>query len=259
MKYLELDLGGGVMMKLAQIKPGRFIVGSPKGEEFGDWAGHEKQHSVEITKPYYMGVYEVTQKEFERVMGKNPSWYSRLGGGKKEVAGLDTSRFPVEKVSWDDAMEFCRKLSAKENKTFDLPTEAEWEYACRAGSMGPFHHGNLLSSNQANFNGVFPYGGADKGLFLAKTIPVGSYAQNAFGLYDMHGNVWEWCKDRYSQTYYQNSPRLDPTGPSNGPERVLRGGSWRCYAKDCRSAFRIHSASGSRNDDAGFRLVLRLP
>ena len=128
-----------------------------------------------------MGVYEVTQQEYKQLMGTNPSHFSSNGGGKKEVVGLD-ARFPVDNISWDEAIQFCRKLSVKEAELFDLPTEAEWEFACRAGTQGPFHYGASLSSKQANFDGNFPYGGAEKGVNLGRTTQVGSYEPNALAL-----------------------------------------------------------------------------
>ena len=192
---------------------------------------NEEQHEVSITKPFYLGVYVVTQAEYEKVMGNNPSWFSAKGDGKDKVKDMDTGQFPVEKVSWDDAVAFCKKLSElpeekKAGRVYRLPTEAEWEYACRAGTKTAFHYGDSLSSKQANFNGNFPYGGADKGPYLGRTAKVGSYAANAFGLYDMHGNVWEWCQDWYDENYYKNSPKEDPPGPAQGLHRVVRGGGW---------------------------------
>src|ERR1051325_3167538 len=215
-KYVHVDLGGGVKMKLVRIEPGKFMMGSPKSEqdlirkEFrrqfgadpGDWVADELQHAVEITKPFYLGVYTVTQAEYVSVMDKNPSTFSR--DRSKEVAGLDTSRFPVECVSWDDAMAFCKQLSKMRGKTFDLPTEAEWEYACRAGSKDAFPHGPSLST-QANFNGNHPFGTAVKGPYLKRPAPVGSYEPNEFDLYDMDGNVAQWCKNWHKSDYYRES------------------------------------------------------
>jgi formylglycine-generating enzyme required for sulfatase activity len=162
-------------------------------------------------------------------------------------------------VNWQDAADFCTKLSKKAGKTFDLPTEAEWEYACRAGSKEACHYGKSLSSKQANFNGHHPYGGADKGPLLLKTVPVGSYEPNAFGLYDMHGNVWEWCKDWYKKDYYQESPAKDPPGAAKGDFRVMRGGSLSNFGEECRSAFRYHEFPRFRGFLGGFRVVMRLP
>jgi formylglycine-generating enzyme required for sulfatase activity len=210
-----------------------------------------------------MGVYEVTQGEYEKVMGTNPSNFSPTGGYKDRVEGKDTSQFPVENVSWNDAVEFCKKLSElpeekRSGRVYRLATEAEWEYACRGGasSSKPFHFGDSLSSTQANFDGNYPYGGAGKGPYLKRTTRVGSYQANTFGLYDMHGNVWEWCADWYDENYYKDSPRKDPTGPATGTSRVLRGGSWDGNGSNCRSAYRLNDGPGRRGSDIGFRVVL---
>src|SRR5262249_726304 len=186
------------------------------------WLAAEKEHAVEITKGFYLGTYEVTQKQFKAVMGYNPSYFSRDGkrrasdtdfsykptGGKDKVKGLDTDGFPVEQVAWGDQQEFIKKLSSlpeekKNGHQYRLPTEAEWEYACRGGATvkTTFQFGNTLSSSQANFDGnhPHPYGGGTKGKYLERTCKVGSYKPNKFGLYDMHGNVAEWCADWYDK------------------------------------------------------------
>ena len=267
-------------MKLVLIPAGKFMMGSPKDKK--DPSDDEEQHEVEITKPFYMGVYDVTQTEYEKVMGKNPSWFSATGGGKDRVQGMetsrfpvmargtgrvahrvqgmDTSRFPVETVSWDDAVEFCRKLSELleekgAGRVYRLPTEAEWEYACRAGTTTVFHFGNSLSSEQANFDGNYPYGGVGKGKSLQRTTTVGSYKPNAFGLYDMHGNVWQWCADWYGSDYNGSSPKQNPTGPETASGRVLRGGGWFNGGGYCRSANRRCSGPGDRSNDFGFRMA----
>jgi formylglycine-generating enzyme required for sulfatase activity len=215
---------------------------------------------VEITKPYCLGAHVVTQAQYRQVMGTNPSRFSQKGQGKDKVVGLNTDDFPVDSVSWDDAMDFCRIVSllAVKDKGWvvDLPTEAEWEYACRAGANTLFHHGNSLSSQQANFNGNLPYGSAAKGPFLQRTTKVGSYAANGWGLYDMHGNVNQWCKDWYDKGYYQNSDKRDPSGPTNGESHVGRGGTFSASAGNCRAARRMSRGS---QEDFGFRLVVRLP
>ena len=259
-RHLQADAAttNSIGMKLTLIPAGEFMMGSPDEEE-----GHsddETEHRVRITKPFFLGVYEVTQAEYERVMGTNPSWFSSTGIGKGSVSGLDTSRFPVELVSWDDAAEFCRKLSSlpeerAARRTYRLPTEAEWEYACRAGTTSPFHFGSQLNGEQANCDGGYPYGTTDKGPDLKRTTTVGSYAPNAFGLYDMHGNVWEWCQDWYGEQYYATSSSADPKGPSSGSSRVLRGGSWGSGARYCRSAYRGRYTAGYRYDGSGFRLL----
>jgi len=258
-KTLELDLGNLVRMKLTRIEPGKFRMGSPSGEAGrGD---DEWQHDVEIVKPFSIGVYLVTQAHYEQVMGSRPSQFSHKGNAKDKVSGLNTDDFPVENVTWFDAMDFCRAVSllpAVRDKGWvvDLPTEAEWEYACRAGTATAFHYGNSLSSLQANFNGNNPYVGAAKGPNLGRTSKVGNYESNAWGLYDMHGNVLQWCKDRYDADYQS----ADMAGTS---DRVARGGFFRFDAQDCRAASRHHFGPESRNSvtrgarPIGFRVVVR--
>jgi formylglycine-generating enzyme required for sulfatase activity len=202
------------------------------------------------------------------VTGKNPSYFAATGGRKAEVKKLDTRRFPVESVSWNEAVEFCRLLSEKERgsgRLYRLPTEAEWEHSCRGGQFFkdsvPFYlaeASSSLSSRQANFDGNYPYGGAAKGPYLERTTTVGSYQPNPLGLYDMHGNVWEWCSDWYDAAYYQRSPTQDPQGPESDPDncRVLRGGSWLSIGRNCRAASRFRFDPGGRNRYFGFRVVL---
>jgi formylglycine-generating enzyme required for sulfatase activity len=261
---LAREVTNSIGMKLALIPPGKFLMGSPPNEKDREHLdkGSEQQHEVEISKPFYMGMYEVTQADYERVMGTNPSWFSATGGGKENVEGQDTSRFPAENVSWNDAVEFCKKLSElpeekHKGRVYRLPTEAEWEYACRGGaSSKPFSFGDSLSSTQANFDGNYPYGGAARGPHLQRTTRVGSYEANAFGLYDMHGNVYEWCADWYDENFYKDSPRKDPQGPATGTRRVLRGGSWDCYGWSCRSAYRLFVYPAGQGVYFGFRVVL---
>jgi uncharacterized protein (TIGR02996 family) len=256
------QLTNSVGMLFSLIPAGTFRMGSPNGE--ADRQENEgPQHEVEITRPFYLGVYPITQEQYERLMGTNPSRFSSQGGGKARVKKQDTRAFPVESVSWDDAIDYCRKLSEwpeekRLGRVYRLPTEAEWEYACRGGasSSTPFHFGNSLSSTQANFNGNHPYGGAAAGPNLRRTTAVGSYPANGFGLYDMHGNVWEWCADWFDANYYATSPRKDPQGPQAGEGRVLRGGSRSYYGRDCRSACRNRLAPGLRVNHLGFRVAL---
>jgi formylglycine-generating enzyme required for sulfatase activity len=252
------EVTNSIGMKLVLIPAGKFQMGSPKEEK--DRSDDEEQHEVEITRPFYMGVYPVTQQEYEKVMGKNPSGFCRTGGGKDKVANLDTSRFPVERVSWQDAREFCKKLSelAEEKhsgRIYRLPTEAEWEYACRAGTESPFYFGRSLSSEQANFDGNYPYGSAAKGPCLGRTTTVGSYKPNAFGLYDMHGNVWQWCQDWFDTDYYRRSPKTDPLNDKVGSGRVLRGGGWYYAGVHCRSAYRCRLDLDDRGGTFGFRVA----
>jgi len=208
-----------------------------------EWFQNEQpQHRVRITKPFYMGVYIVTQAQYEAVMG----WRISLDKGECN---------PADQVSWDDAVEFCNKLSAKTGQTVRLPTEAEWEYACRAGTTTPFNTGETISTDQANYNGNFTYGSGRVGVNRNKTVPVGSFPPNGFGLYDMHGNVWEWCQDWYDAGYYKNSPTDDPSGPEKGEKRVMRGGSQWAWPGDCRSARRSRFDPTLQCYPDGFRVV----
>jgi formylglycine-generating enzyme required for sulfatase activity len=248
------EVRNSIGMKLVLIPAGTFMMGSPAGES--GRSDDEQQHEVEITKSFYLGVTEVTQKQYRDVMKTEPSYFSATGGGKKKVERLDTDNLPVEMVSWDDAQTFLDKLSdlpeeKKKGRKYRLPTEAEWEYSCRGGapSKNPFHFGPSLSSTQANFNDT-----------LGRTCAVGSYPANRFGLKDMHGNVWEWCHDWYDKDYYSRSPRKDPKGPATGTARVLRGGSWVNLGHDCRSAGRYRYDPGDRDiNGVGFRVAVSLP
>jgi len=250
---VPVGITNGIGMKLKLIPAGEFMMGSPESEVYRLY--DEYQHRVRITKPFYLGVYEVTQAEYEHVMGENPSSFSSGGSRKSKVFKLDTSRFPVEGVIWQNAVEFLRKLSdlpeeKAAGRIYRLPTEAEWEYACRAGTTTSFHCGSQLNVGEAN-NGErgWPY-------FLARPTTVGSYAPNAFGLYDMHGNVWEWCNDWYAEEYYKSSPESDPQGPEKASYRVFRGGSWRLIAGNCRSAIRDRDAPRIRGVNLGFRVAV---
>jgi sulfatase modifying factor 1 len=225
-------------MKFVWIRPGSFIMGSPKEEK--QRQENETQHKVTLTKGFYMGVYTVTQEQYETVMGENPSYYKH------------EKNLPVERVSWDDCQEFIKKLRDKDKKTYRLPTEAEWEYSCRAGTKTPFHFGEMISTDQANYNGDFTYGDGKKGVYRKKTTPVGGFPANAWGLHDMHGNVWQWCEDWYAD--YPQKDVVDPQGPDKGDHRVLRGGSWYHIPEHCRSASRNRIVPGLRNNYFGLRV-----
>src|SRR5262249_9793193 len=214
------------------------------------------QHLVTISRSFYMGVYPVTQHEYETVMGSNPSGFPKSCGG-----GPD---HPVESVSWYEAVEFCRKLASRFEERevghrYYLPTEAEWEYACRSGTLTPFAFGASLSSYQANFNGEKPYGDTSPGPFRQQTTRVGSFQPNAWGLFDMHRNVWQCCADYYGADYYKRSPERDPLGPRCGTRRVLRGGTWgwnSAGGENCRAARREHEDPSESMALYGFRVVL---
>ncbi len=239
----RVEMGKGVTMELVVVPSGAFMMGSPEKEaERSDNEG--PQHRVQITG-FNMGKFEVTQEQWLAVMGgKNPS-------------NFQGTNLPVEQVSWNDAKEFCKRLTDKTGVLFRLPTEAEWEYAARAGTTTPFSFGSSLSSEQANFDGNYPYGSAPKGVFRKKTTPVGNFARNAFGLFDMHGNVLEWCEDVWHENY-EKAPSDGSAWLSGGDStfRVLRGGSWDLIGIICRSADRNYYAPGNRNDNVGFRVVV---
>jgi formylglycine-generating enzyme required for sulfatase activity len=248
-------------MRLALIPPGKFRMGSPPGEKHRS-KDEGPLHEVEITRPFYLGVFPVTQGQWQAVMGSDPSYFSATGGGQEQVKGLDTSDFPVEQVSWEEAQTFLERLSAlpqekEKGWQYRLPSEAEWEYSCRAGacSSTAFHFGGSLSSTQANFNGDYPYGGAEKGPYLGRPCPVASYRPNAFGLYDLHGNVWEWCSDWYGKGYYKTGPPADPPGPADGSNRVVRGGGCGSNGQLCRAAIRRGSRPSDRNGHLGLRVA----
>jgi len=196
----------------------------------------------------------VTQAQYKAVMGAKPSYF-------KEKGHKDAAELPVENVSWNDAMVFCEQLTklAKGKYRFTLPTEARWEYACHAGTTTPFNTGENLTTEQANYDGNYPYLNNPKGKYLEKITPVGSYPPNGWGLYDMHGNVWEWCMDWYGKKYYDECKNKgiveNPAGPETGSRLVLRGGSWGNYGLRCRSANRSNFSPDDRNGDIGFRLV----
>jgi formylglycine-generating enzyme required for sulfatase activity len=208
---------------------------------------------VTITRPFYLGVYPVTQQQYEAVMHANPSQFTRNQGGGPQ--------HPVDQVTWEEAVAFCKRLSdipeeKRAGRTYRLPTEAEWEYACRAGTTTPFAGCDALASADANFDGTRPYGAARTGPFLQRTSKVGSYRPNAWGLFDMHGNVWEWCSDWHDEHYYADAPERDPQGPVRGTQKVLRGGSWHNSGHLCRSARRNKYAADFRNDAIGFRVAM---
>jgi formylglycine-generating enzyme required for sulfatase activity len=249
-----LDLGDGISLEVMLIPPGTFTMGSLENEKDRD--DDEQAHEVTLTKPFYLGKHEITQEQYRQVAGTNPSWYAAGDGDRANVGSQDTRRFPVERVSWEDAQVFCVKLARKTGRAARLPTEAEWEYACRAGTATPYHFGTALNGDKANCDGKSPYGTPMPGPRLGRSCAVGSYREsaNAFGLHDMHGNVWEWCADGYAP--YGTGPQRDPAGPAKAQRYVLRGGSWEGEAVSCRSAFRVGGLPGDRFRDQGFRVAL---
>jgi len=238
------EITNSIGMKLVLIPKGTFMMGSPESEE-----GRQKdetQHEVTISKDYYLGVTEVTQGQYQKVMGNNPSYFQ-----KRVISKSDSSIYPVELVTWEDAVEFCKKLSElpeekKAGRVYRLPTEAEWEYACRAGSKAAYSFG-ANSRTLGDYAWFVDNSGE-------QTHPVGEKKANAWGLYDMHGNVWEWCSDWYGE--YSKGAVSDPSGPSEDVYRVIRGGGWYNVAADCRSAVRYWDDQLDRGPDLGFRVAL---
>jgi formylglycine-generating enzyme required for sulfatase activity len=244
-----------VGMSFVLAPAGSFEMGSP-ATEVGHRLNEGPAHEVVIGQPFYLATTPVTQRTLLLVTGRNPSKFHPDNGGGPE--------HPVEMVSWEDAAFFCRILSEQPEeravgRTYRLPTEAEWEYACRAGKAGTaFGHGPTFAPEHGNFDTIHPYGDGAGGEPVGRTTPVSQYPANAWGLYDMHGNVWEWCADWYSESYYRQSPTRDPGGPRAGRFRVLRGGSWRNQGAACRAAYRNALAPHMRDSATGFRVVLEV-
>jgi formylglycine-generating enzyme required for sulfatase activity len=240
-------------MEFVLVPAGKFRMGSNAD-------GDEKPiHEVTIAAPFYLGKYEVTQGEWKAVMGDNPSHFKRYDWLPGWFKGDD--RLPVERVSWNDCQKFITRLNARQDGyVYRLPSEAEWEYACRAGTTTPFSFGETLTAAQANYNGEYPYGDGPKGEYRKRTTRVGSFPANAWGLHDMHGNVREWCQDRYHENYNEapNDGSAWEIGSDN--TRILRGGSWGYFAYYCRSANRDCHTPVGRGNYIGFRLVAaRIP
>ena len=228
-------------MEFVYVKPGTFLMGSPV-EDFHR-NSDEIQHRVTLTKGFYIQTSEVTQEQWKTIMGVNPSQYSYCGPD-----------CPVEMISWNEAKKFISKLNIKEKTNrYRLPTEAEWEYACRAGTDTHFYFGNSLYTTQANYNGNHPLPGDPRGRNLNRTVPVKSYPPNKFGIHDMHGNVYEWCEDWYGE--YPPGHAIDPVGPKSGISKVCRGGGLSSYARRCRSANRTKHLPSYWSFYIGVRLV----
>lgn len=234
------SLANGVMLSLVHIPAGSFIMGSPDSEA---GRGDSEDPQRQVTVPaFWMGQYAVTQAQYQAVMGKNPSWFKGVNR-------------PVENVSWEQAAKFCKRLSKQTGLNYRLPSEAEWEYACRADTVTPFHFGPTLTTDVANYNGGLTYGNGSKGEYRRETLEVGHFPPNAFGLYEMHGNVWEWCADIWHDNY-QGAPTDGQVWILGGDRayHVLRGGSWGGNPGNCRSGSRMQENFG-RNYFFGFRVV----
>ena len=260
-QFITLDLGDGVIKQMVAIPGGHFMIGSPRWE-LERLNNEEPQHTIAI-KPFFMGKFAVTQAQWRRVatlnkvkidLDPNPSYFK----------GVDR---PVEKISWNDAQEFCARLSLHTGMRISLPSEAQWEYACRARTTTPFNFGETISMNLANYRGTDwadedveykgSYGGGPKGKYRQETTNIGTFPANAFGLYDMHGNVWEWCQDEWCENYDTTITDGTPyTSKYNGTQRkVLRGGSWNSFPDSCRSASRLRGIPDSNSYHIGLRVI----
>jgi len=239
-EYFTLNLPKGVTMDLVSIPGGKFLMGAPASEQ-GSSDSERPQHWVTVP-PFFLGKYQVTQAQWEAVMGNNPSNFK---GPNR----------PVECVSWDDCDKFCKKLSELTKKNVRLPSEAEWEYACRAGTTTPFYFGETITPDLANYDGRYTYGSGPKGKYRKETTDVGIFPPNAFGLYDMHGNVWEWCQDCWHENY-NNAPVNGAAWNDNHFRRVLRGGYWTYLPRHCRAVSRYRNAPDYRYPYCGVRVAL---
>ncbi|MEE3369091.1 MAG: formylglycine-generating enzyme family protein [Planctomycetota bacterium] len=238
-------------MKLRAIPSGQYWMGSPRLEP--GRRAEERRHRVKLTNSFYLGVHEVTQQQYARVMKENPSEFARGGVQGARVAGQATEHFPVDSVNWHQAVQFCQRLSKlpaeqSADRRYRLPTEAEWEYAARAGTDTIWSFGRRVEQ--------LPLYGWYRRSSDRRTHTVGEKRPNAWGLYDMYGNVWEWCLDWHAAAYYQVSPTQDPTGPNGGDTRVLRGGGWASGAARCRSASRVGDPPTVGDPDTGFRVLM---
>jgi formylglycine-generating enzyme required for sulfatase activity len=268
----------GLVLTLLRIPAGEFVMGSPMAEpEHSNSEG--PQHRVRL-REFLIGQTPITQAQWrevarwqppegerwERELNPNPSGFQDRDGQRtaRLLKGeTSTDDRPVEQVSWDDAIEFCRRLSQRTGRTYTLPSEAQWEYACRAGTSTPFHFGETMTTELANYDGDYTYANGPKGEYRQQTTPVGMFPANAWGLQDMHGNVWEWCLDHWHETNegapMDGSAWLDDEGPTaaedSEKERLLRGGSWSLIPWDCRSAYRSRSQPDDASPNVGFRVV----
>jgi formylglycine-generating enzyme required for sulfatase activity len=239
-RFIE-DLGNEVKIEMVFIPGGKFFMGASATER-GSQKSERPQHLVSVPS-FFMGRYPLTQAQYEALMGNNPSYFKG-------------ENLPVEQVNWNDAQDFCRELNKRSRRKYGLPSEAQWEYACRAGTKTSFYFGETITPQIANYNGNYTYKSEEKGVYRSKPTPVGSFPPNGFGLHDVHGNVWEWCEDEWHANY-EGAPTDGSVwiNIKNNNFRLLRGGSWDINPINCRSARRIRWSADGRGSDVGFRLV----
>ncbi|MEQ8463921.1 formylglycine-generating enzyme family protein [Coleofasciculus sp. E1-EBD-02] len=253
-QYFSEDLGNGITMDMVAIPGGTFLMGSPETEE-GHSDDESPQHPVTV-QSFFMGKYPVTQAQWQAVANL-PQIDQELDPDPSNFKGSDR---PVEQVSWYDCLEFCARLSQYTGRDYRLPSEAEWEYACRARTTTPFHCGETITTDLANYDGNYTYAAGAKGKYREETTPVGSFqVANAFGLFDMHGNVWEWCADHWHDSY-ESAPSdgqawLVDDNKNENHSRLLRGGSWYITPQECRCAYRLRNTPDYGNNTVGCRVV----
>ncbi|MCV3215638.1 formylglycine-generating enzyme family protein [Plectonema radiosum NIES-515] len=252
--YLTEDLGNRVTLEMVYIPGGEFLMGSPESEG-KRYSNERPRHSVTV-KPFFMSKHPITQAQWREVA----NWSEVRQKLKKSPSRNGGKSHPISQISWFDAVEFCDRLSGKTGHSYRLPTEAEWEYACRAGTTTPFHFGETITSDLANYDGSYLYGSEKKGIYREKTTPVGSLqVANSFGLFDMHGLVWEWCLDHWHNNY-NNAPTNEDAwlDSSENQIRVMRGGSWLNDPYSCRSSSRLQKNASDKSNNIGFRIVYSL-
>ncbi len=261
-QYFSEDLGNGITLEMLAIPGGTFLMGSPQDEKdsFGD---ERPQHEVNVP-PFFIGKYPITQEQWRAIASRtdlkvDPSAPLRVNLDLNPAYFKDrpdSDRRPVEQVNWYDAIEFCARLSKLTGREYRLPSEAEWEYACRAGTTTPFYFGETITGELANYRASETYAGEAKGEYREETTPVGQFPPNAFGLYDMHGNVWEWCADTW-HVNYDGAPTDGSAWIKNGDDNrsPLRGGSWYYFPNKCRSAYRFNYYRRGIGNNNGFRVV----
>jgi formylglycine-generating enzyme required for sulfatase activity len=256
-RQFKEDLGNGITLDMVAIPGGTFTMGSPSNEIYS-FDDEHLQHQVTVP-PFFMGKYPITQAQWRAIASRTDLKVEQYIDLKPAYFKdrPDSNRRPVEQVNWYDAVEFCARLSKLTGREYRLPSEAEWEYACRAGTTTPFYFGETITGELANYNASYTYPGEAEGEYREETTPVGQFPPNAFGLYDMHGNVWEWCADTWHGNY-NGAPTDGSVWIENGNNNrsPLRGGSWSSVPDCCRSAIRYdYYRRVFRSDDIGFRVV----